>query len=134
MAVEPTRTGRCAVIALNGPEALNALSFDILRELGAAIDEVVTDRTARALLFAGDKAFCAGADIKELRDRALIDQKRGAEPGQAVVAGLDRLPVPSIALVNGYAFGGGAELSMACTFRLASPGAIFGPPHDQAGG
>jgi enoyl-CoA hydratase len=82
---------------------------------------------------AGDKAFCAGADIKELRNRSLIDQKRGAELGQGVFAKLDRLPVPSVALINGYAFGGGLELALAATFRLATPNAVFGLPEVKLG-
>lgn len=134
MAVELTRQGDFAVLTLNRPEALNALSFSILREIGDAFDEVAT-MDARALLItgAGDKAFCAGADIKELRNRPLIDQKRGAELGQAVFAKLDRLPIASVALVNGYAFGGGSELALASTFRLASPNAIFGLPEIKLG-
>lgn len=135
MAVELTRNGALAVLTLNRPEALNALSFDILKEIGAAIDEVAAMDDARALLItgAGDKAFCAGADIKELRNRSLADQKRGAELGQAVFAKLDRLPIASVALVNGYAFGGGSELALASTFRLASPNAIFGLPEIKLG-
>lgn len=134
MAVELTREGDVAVLTLNRPEALNALSFAILEEIGAAFD-TVAGMDARALLItgAGDKAFCAGADIKELRNRSLIDQKRGAELGQSVFAKLDRLPVASIALVNGYAFGGGSELALASTFRLASPNAIFGLPEIKLG-
>jgi enoyl-CoA hydratase len=89
----------------------------------------------RALLItgAGDRAFCAGADIKELRNRSLVEQKRGAELGQSVFARLDTLPIASVALVNGYAFGGGAELAMACTFRLAAPNAVFGLPEIKLG-
>lgn len=134
MAVELSRHSDCALITLNRPEALNALSFEILKEIGEAIDEAGSGG-ARALLFtgAGDKAFCAGADIKELRNRSLADQKRGAELGQAVFAKLDRLPIASIALVNGYAFGGGAELALACTFRLASRNAVFGLPEIKLG-
>ncbi|MCA0043410.1 enoyl-CoA hydratase/isomerase family protein [Celeribacter litoreus] len=135
MAVELTRSGDCAVLTLNRPEALNALSFAILREIGAAIDEVAAMTDVRALLVtgAGEKAFCAGADIKELRNRPLMDQLRGAELGQSVFAKLDTLPVPSVALVNGYAFGGGSELALACTFRLAAPNAIFGLPEIKLG-
>jgi enoyl-CoA hydratase len=135
MSVELTREGGCALLRLNRPEAMNALSFDILREIGAAIDEVAGMPAVRALLVtgAGEKAFCAGADIPELRGRRLVDQRRGAELGQAIFAKLDRLPVASVALVNGYAFGGGAELAMACTFRLASPNAIFGLPEIKLG-
>lgn len=132
--VQLEQRGDVAVLTLNRPEALNALSFAILEEIGAAIDKVAT-MNVRALLItgAGDKAFCAGADIKELRNRPLIDQKRGAELGQQVFAKLDRLPVASIALVNGYAFGGGSELALASTFRLASPNAIFGLPEIKLG-
>ncbi len=135
MTVELERTGDCAVLRLNRPEALNALSFDIIRDIGAAFDEVAAMQSVRALLItgAGEKSFCAGADIKELRNRPLMDQLRGAELGQSVFAKLDTLPVPSVALVNGYAFGGGAELAMACTFRLASANAIFGLPEIKLG-
>lgn len=135
MAVTLTRDGDLAVLTLDRREALNALSFAIIREIGEALDAVATDASARALLItgAGDKAFCAGADIKELRDRPLSEQKRGAELGQRVFAKLDDLPVASIALVNGYAFGGGLELALACTFRLASPNAKFGLPEVKLG-
>ncbi|WP_028716220.1 enoyl-CoA hydratase/isomerase family protein [Paracoccus sp. J39] len=135
MTVSLTRKDEFALLTLNRPEALNALSFDILRRIGAAFDEVASWRDVRGLLItgAGDKAFCAGADIKELRQRELMNQKRGAELGQAVFARLDRLRVPSLALVNGYAFGGGAELALACTFRLASPNAVFGLPEIKLG-
>lgn len=135
MSVDLTRIADCALITLNRPEALNALSFQILHEIGSAIDEAARLPGIRALLFtgAGNKAFCAGADIKELRQRSLIDQKRGAELGQSIFARLDTLPVASIALVNGYAFGGGLELALACTFRLASPNAVFGLPEVKLG-
>lgn len=127
--------GGYALLTLNRPEALNALSFSILGDIGEALDEVVTWSDVRALLItgAGDKAFCAGADIKELRNRPLIEQKRGAEQGQSVFAKLDRLQIASVALVNGYALGGGAELAMACTFRLASSNAVFGLPEIKLG-
>ena len=118
-----------AILTLNRPEALNALSFDLIARIGKAIDEVAAS-AARALIItgAGEKAFCAGADITELTGRCLADQKAGAELGQSAFAKLDRLPVPSIALVNGYAFGGGCELALACSFRLALPKAKFGLP------
>ncbi len=135
MPVELTRTGDFALLRLNRPEALNALSFSILADIGAAFDAVAAMKDVRALLITGegDKAFCAGADIKELRHRPLIEQKRGAEFGQAVFARLDGLPIASVALVNGYAFGGGLELALACTFRLAAPNAVFGLPEVKLG-
>ena len=132
--VDLTRDGALAIITLNRPEALNALSFAIIRDIGAAIDEAA-GWDIRALLFtgAGEKAFCAGADIKELIGRSLMEERTGAELGQRVFAKLDTFKVPSIAAVNGYAFGGGRELAMACTFRLAAPKAKMGLPEIKLG-
>jgi len=134
MPVELARVEEFALLTLNRPEALNALSFAIIQEIGARIDEVAKS-DARALLItgAGPKSFCAGADIKELQGRDLMAQKRGAELGQHTFAKLDRLAVPSVALINGFAFGGGLELAMACTFRLASPNAKLGQPEIKLG-
>jgi enoyl-CoA hydratase len=134
MVVELSRREDAALITLNRPQALNALSFAILDELGAAFDEVA-DSDARVLLItgAGEKAFCAGADIKELRNRDALSQKRGAEKGQAVFSRLSALPMPSVAVINGYAFGGGLELAMACTFRLATQNARMGLPEIKLG-
>lgn len=134
MAIELATRDECAVLTLNRPEALNALSFAILRRIGEAFDEVVQSR-ARALIItgAGSKAFCAGADIKELRNRDLMAQKRGAELGQSVFGKLDTLPMPSIAVINGFAFGGGLELALACTFRLATRNAKLGQPEIKLG-
>ena len=134
MTVELFRDEEFLVIRLNRPAALNALSFAIVREIGAAIDAAATS-DARALIVtgAGEKAFCAGADIVELKGRTLAQQKEGAELGQAVFAKLDRLPIASIALINGYAFGGGLELALACNFRLATPNAKMGLPEIKLG-
>lgn len=123
-----------AVLTLSRPAVLNALSFSVLRELSAKFQEVAAS-DARALIVtgSGEKAFCAGADIPELMNRSLAQQKAGAELGQNAFALLDRLPIPSIALVNGYAFGGGLELALACTFRLATPNARFGLPEVKLG-
>jgi enoyl-CoA hydratase len=134
MAVELTHIEEFALIRLNRPDALNALSFALIRDLGQAIDEVGAS-SVRALLFtgAGEKAFCAGADITELTGRSLTEQKRGAELGQAIFAKLDRLPMPSVAIINGYAFGGGLELALACTFRLATANAKMGLPEIKLG-
>jgi enoyl-CoA hydratase len=113
---------------------LNALSFAMLREIGEAFDQVAAS-DARALIVtgAGPKAFCAGADIKELRGRTLRQQKDGAELGQGVFGKLDAIPIPSIAVINGHAFGGGLELAMACTFRLAVRNAKLGLPEIKLG-
>ena len=134
MAVELTTREEFAVLTLNRPEALNALSFRIIEDIGRAFDEVAKSN-ARALIItgAGTKAFCAGADIKELRNRDLIAQKRTAELGQAVFSKLDALPIASIAVINGYAFGGGLELALASTFRLATANAKVGLPEIKLG-
>lgn len=135
MSVELKRLEEFACLTLNRPEALNALSFDILRQIGQALDDAAAMRDIRALFItgAGPKAFCAGADIKELRHRPLAEQRRGAALGQQVFAKLDRLPIASVALVNGYAFGGGLELALAATFRLCTPNAVFGLPEVTLG-
>ena len=134
MSVELTRREDCAVLILNRPEALNALSVALLRQLEAAFEEVVKSR-ARALIItgAGNKAFCAGADIKEFRDQTMLDSKARTQLGQATFAKLDRLPIASIAVLNGYAFGGGLELALAATFRLALPNAKLGQPEIKLG-
>src|SRR5687768_2385221 len=134
MSIELKRIEEFAILTLNRPEALNALSFALIAELGRTLDEIARS-DARALLItgAGDRAFCAGADIKELTGRSLLEQKRGAETGQAVFAKLDRLPMPAVAIVNGYAFGGGLELALACTFRLATRNAKMGLPEIKLG-
>lgn len=135
MPIELRRVEEFALLTLNRLDSLNALSFSILREIADAIEEAGRMKDIRALFLtgAGSKAFCAGADIKELRNRSLIEQRRGAELGQATFARLDRLAVPSVALINGYAFGGGLELALAATFRLASSNAAFGLPEVKLG-
>ncbi len=134
MTVELTRREEAALIVLNRPEALNALSFSIIRELGEAFEEAASG-DARVLLItgAGDRAFCAGADIKELRHRTVHEEKTATEFGQRALARLDTLPIPSVALINGYAFGGGLEIALAATFRIAGPGAKMGMPEVKLG-
>src|SRR5262245_66636776 len=117
MSVELTTREDCAVLRLNRPEALNALSTGILRRLGEAFDEVAQSG-ARALIItgAGSKAFCAGADIKEFRNQTMLEAKARTELGQATFAKLDRLPIPSVAVINGYAFGRGLDSALAVRF------------------
>jgi len=134
MTVQLSRIDELALMTFDRPEVLIALNFELLRDLGAAIDQVAGG-DARALLVtgAGSRAFCAGADVKELMDRSLAATRQGAALGQAIFAKLDVLPIPSIALINGYAFGGGLELALACTFRIALPGARLGLPEIKRG-
>src|SRR4029077_6806144 len=134
MSIHLTRIDELALIRLDRPEVLNALNFELLRDLGAALAQVAAS-DAPALLVAGtgDRAFCAGADVKELMGRSLQATREGAALGQAIFAKLDTLPIPSIALINGYAFGGGLELALACTFRLAARNARLGFPEIKLG-
>jgi enoyl-CoA hydratase len=134
MTIHLQRIEELALVTLDRPEVLNALSFELLRDLGVALDQVAGGG-ARALLVtgAGDRAFCAGADVKELMGRSLRAQREGAAFGQAIFAKLDALPMPSIALINGYAFGGGLELALACTFRLAMRTVKLGLPEIKLG-
>jgi enoyl-CoA hydratase len=134
MSVHLARQDEFAVIILDRQEALNALSSAVLRELAQAFDQVAgSDARALIITGAGPKAFCAGADIKELTGRSLIEQRRDAAFGQAVLARLDTLPMCSVAAINGYAFGGGLELALACTFRIAAPSAKMGLPEIKLG-
>lgn len=134
MSVELTFSEHFAVITLNRPKALNALSFGILTELGRALDTVAAS-SARALVIvgAGDKAFCAGADIPELMNRTLMQEHQGAGLGQAVFNKIAALTMPSVAVIQGYAFGGGLEMALACTFRVATERAKMGLPEVKLG-
>src|SRR5437764_7380357 len=134
MPLSLTRHDEIAVLVLDRQEALNALSFAILEGIADAFDAVPT-MGARALLItgAGTKAFCAGADVKELRGRDPAAHQRSVERGQAIFSKLDLLPIPSVAVVNGYAFGGGLELALAATFRLATANAKLGFPEIKLG-
>jgi enoyl-CoA hydratase len=134
MPIQTNVEGHIAYVKLNRPEALNALSFGLLQDLSDAFDEVsASDARALVITGHGDKAFCAGADIPELIDRDLVAQRDGALFGQATFAKLDRLRIPSIAVIHGYAFGAGLELAMACTFRIATAKAKVGLPEIKLG-
>jgi len=123
------------VIAVNRPRALNALNAATLAELGAAIAQVAADAAARVLLVtgAGDRAFVAGADIAEMADQPLDAAQPFSELGHRVMHALEALPVPAIALVNGYCLGGGCELALACDWIVAADNAVFGQPEVNLG-
>ena len=138
MPVELERRDDVDILTLNRPEALNALSFAVLREIEARVTEVeqgIGQGEVRALLVtgAGGRAFCAGADVKELTGRTPLQHRRGLRFGQALFERIADLPVPSIAVIDGFALGGGLELAMACTFRLATAAARMGLPEIKLG-
>ncbi len=128
-------SGAIRTITINRPEKLNALNVATVAELDAAISEVEADDTIAAVVItgAGDKAFVAGADISELATLGPVEAKEFALRGQEVFRRLERLTKPVVAAVNGYALGGGCELSMACHFRVASSNAVFGQPEVKLG-
>ncbi|MGU7776184.1 enoyl-CoA hydratase/isomerase family protein [Burkholderia sp. MR1-5-21] len=134
MSVTLEHRGDVAIITLDRPEAMNALNAGMIERIGTLIDEAAAS-APRALLFvgAGGKAFCAGADIKEMLDRSVSAHRTAARAGQCTFAKLDRLPFPSLAVIQGVALGGGLELAMACTFRIAAAGARFGLPEIKLG-
>ena len=134
MPVEYSQLDELALITLNRPEALNALSVQVVREIGEAIDKAAAS-DARALLItgAGKKAFCAGADISEFMGRTVVEALEAAEFGQNTFAKLDNLRIPSLAVINGYALGGGLELATACTLRVATANANLGVPEIKLG-
>ncbi len=130
MAVDVEIEDGVAVVTMNRPQALNAFNSEQLDLLGAAFHTLGQDRTVRVVILtgAGDRAFAAGADIKEMVDLTPAEGLAFGRKGQALTSAIERLPQPVIAAVNGYAFGGGCELAIACDIRLASENARFAQP------
>ncbi len=125
-----------AKLTVNRPDKLNALNHETLTELARAFDALEADASVRCLVItgSGEKAFVAGADINELVAMpSAMAAKELAYFGQQVFGRLDRMTKPSIAMVNGFALGGGCELALACTLRTASKTARFGLPEVSLG-
>jgi len=124
-----------AVLTVNRPDKLNALSGALIGELGDAFGRVAAEPGIRAAVLtgAGDKAFVAGADIRELAGLSPYEARGFALRGQAVLRQLETCGKPSVAAVNGFALGGGLELAMACTVRFASENAKLGQPEVKLG-
>jgi enoyl-CoA hydratase len=124
-----------AVITLDRPKALNALNADTLAELESAFEAAANDASTRVVLLtgAGGRAFAAGADIRELAELAAEEGRAFALRGQAIFRRIETLGKPVIACVQGFALGGGCELAMACTFRIAADDARFGQPEVKLG-
>ncbi|MBF8223965.1 enoyl-CoA hydratase-related protein [Halomonas sp. 328] len=117
-------------LTINRPQALNALNSAVLSELDRLLDELQAREDLRAVLItgAGEKAFVAGADIAEMRAKTPEQARRFARQALATFKRLEALPVPTVALVNGFCLGGGCELALACDWAVASDNAIFGQP------
>ncbi|MCB2298929.1 short-chain-enoyl-CoA hydratase [Clostridium tagluense] len=125
---------KVAVITISRPKALNALNTETLKELELAIDEIANDDQIYAVIITGEgKAFVAGADISEMKDLDAMGGRKFGNLGNSVFRKLETLEKPVIAAVNGFALGGGCELSMACDIRIASSKAKFGQPETGLG-
>lgn len=123
------------VFTIDRPEKLNALNAQVVEELAAAVAAVESERALRCVVLTGggEKAFIAGADIGELAKLTPVEGREHSRRGQALLDRIEALPVPTIAAVNGYAYGGGLELAMACTIRVASENARMGLPETSLG-
>lgn len=123
------------LLTVNRPKALNALNAETLDEIAAALAQIGSDAAARVLLVtgAGDRAFVAGADIAQMQNFDAGQAQAFSERGNRTFRAIELLPVPAIALVNGYALGGGCELAMACDWIIASERAQFGQPEVNLG-
>lgn len=121
---------RTLVVTINRPAALNALNAQTIDELSRVVDEARDDENVLAMVItgAGQKAFVAGADIRELASMTPVTGKSVSEKGQRVLDAIEQFPKPVIAAVNGFALGGGCELALACHMRIASENALLGLP------
>lgn len=122
------RRGHVGYIRLNRPESLNALSGDMLAALGGIVEAIgQSTREIRTVIISGEgRAFCAGADLKERRTMDEGQVRSSVSRIREVLAAIERLPQPTIAAINGFAFGGGLELALCCDFRFAVRGAQLG--------
>jgi enoyl-CoA hydratase len=122
-------------VTVNRPKVLNALNMATMEELRSVFTEVKDDASVRVAIFtgAGEKAFIAGADIGELSKHSTVSAKEYTHRGQSVLDLIENLGKPVIACINGFALGGGCEIAMACTMRLASENAKLGQPEVKLG-
>jgi enoyl-CoA hydratase/carnithine racemase len=124
-----------AYVTVNRPKVLNALNMETMEELRTAFTDIKSDASIRVAILtgSGEKAFVAGADISELATQDAVSGKEYAHRGQSVLDLIENLGKPVIACINGFALGGGCELALACTMRLASDSAKLGQPEVKLG-
>lgn len=132
--LEVDESGICT-LTINRPDKLNALNSQVLEELDDAVDAIKENYKVNAVVItgAGEKAFVAGADIKELSSLDPVTGEKVSKKGQDIFQKIEDLTIPVIAAVNGYALGGGCELAMACHIRIASENAALGLPEVSLG-
>jgi enoyl-CoA hydratase len=126
---------KIGIITITRPKALNALNSETLKELNETIDMISMDKSVYVLIItgSGDKAFVAGADISEMKDKNVFEGRQFGILGNKVFRKIETLEIPTIAAVNGFALGGGCELSLCCDIRIASENAKFGQPEVSLG-
>lgn len=121
--------GFVGVVTINRPKALNALNSQVLDELEATFDAIDLDTTRAVVLTgAGEKSFVAGADIGEMSTLTKAEGEAFGKKGNDVFRKIETFPIPVIAAINGFALGGGCEISMSCDIRICSENAVFGQP------
>lgn len=120
---------RIGIATINRPEALNALNSQVIADLEALISEVEKDTELRAFILTGEgRSFVAGADIGEQKPMDVAQGRKWGQRGSALFRRIEKLEIPTIAAVNGFALGGGCEISMSCDIRICSDNAVFGQP------
>ena len=129
------KKGPIAYVILNRPKVMNALNHATMAELKEAFEDARDDSAVRGVILtgSGEKAFAAGADISELANQTAVEAEENTRFGQAVTDLIENLGKPVVAAVNGFALGGGCELAMACTLRVAAESAKFGQPEVKLG-
>ena len=135
MPIQVSNREGIVLVTIDRPDALNALNHETLSELRDRLRELANDTTARVLVLtgAGDRAFAAGADIKEMMEMSVLEGHAWGSLGHECARLLESMPKPTLAAVNGFALGGGCELALACDIRYASEHAKFGQPEINLG-
>ncbi|MBQ0038674.1 MAG: short-chain-enoyl-CoA hydratase [Clostridiales bacterium] len=129
------KKGNIAVATINRPKALNALNSEVLEDLNELVDVVNADEEIRVMILtgSGEKSFVAGADIGEMSTLTKAEGEAFGKKGNDVFRKLETMPIPTIAAINGFALGGGCELSMSCDIRICADTAVFGQPETGLG-
>jgi enoyl-CoA hydratase/carnithine racemase len=129
------KRGPIGYVTLNRPKVMNALNKATINELQGVFEDARDDSAVRGVILtgAGEKAFAAGADIAEIANNTAVEAEEATRRGQALTDLIENLGKPVIAAVNGFALGGGCELAMACTIRIAAESAKFGQPEVKLG-
>jgi 3-hydroxypropionyl-coenzyme A dehydratase len=124
-----------AILKINRPEALNAMNLDVIHELTRAIDLISVDQGVKVLIItgAGERSFCAGADISYMVDIDAVTAEKYASSAQSMLNKIEKMEKPVIAAINGFALGGGCELALVCDIRIASDSAKIGQPEVTIG-